>query len=163
MQAVSSIRLMPFPFALPLVGDMPRGGLSLGYDARYEPNQLQSNTLSPGPLRAILTTLDKHRLRVAEDKKGAFGEPPIASAFADAVTFAKSTDLHWTPLPNIHLASDGEVNFLWRNKGIHIDLGFYGNGKFSYYAESPVKEPMYGDDLDASAGMPQELLELFRS
>ena len=163
MQAASSVWQLPDLGLFP-VGIVPASAeISVRYDARYEPNQPQSDAGSPGPLRGILDTLARHRTKVSEARRRVFGDAPASNAFVDAAAFAKSTDLHLVPLPQINLASDGEINFLWKSESIHIDLGFYGNGKFSYYAEAPGKEPMYGDDLDAAKGMPRELLELFRS
>jgi hypothetical protein len=110
-----------------------------------------------------LETLAKCESAASGDHHLRFGEAPTARAFIDAATFAKSTNLNATPLPDIYLASDGEINFLWKNVGVHIDLGFYGNGRFSYYAEGSGTAPLYGDDLGVAGGMPVQLLELFRS
>lgn len=35
--------------------------------------------------------------------------------------------------PQISLANDGEINFFWKKEGLVADLGFYGDGTYSYY------------------------------
>ena len=63
------------------------------------------------------------------------GKRPVDAAFVDARLFLKNL----VPLritPTISLVADGEINFAWESDGVHIDLGFYGDGEGgSYYAE----------------------------
>jgi hypothetical protein len=142
--------------------NFPRTELFVGYDSRYEANQPQTDLSSPGPLRIILDTLKRYQSAEWKNRRR-FAQLPVEQAFVDAATFAKASRLNVAPMPDIYLAADGEVNFLWKSSNVHIDLGFYGNGKLSYYAEGNGCSPMYGDDLDVSAGMPAKLLGLFRA
>ena len=63
------------------------------------------------------------------------GKRPVDAAFVDARLFLRNL----APLritPTISLVADGEINFAWESDGVHIDLGFYGDGEGgSYYAE----------------------------
>lgn len=72
---------------------------------------------------------------------------PTEQAFKDARAFL----LHLNPIkilpPSMGIAGDGEINFLWKFCKVHIDLGFYGNGTYSYYARDPDGKNYYGDDL----------------
>jgi hypothetical protein len=63
--------------------------------------------------------------------------------------------------PSIGLADDGEVNFLWDYGGVHIDLGFYGTGTFSYYARDLEGNEYFGDDT-SSDKLPDDLAEILK-
>ena len=47
--------------------------------------------------------------------------------------------------------------------GVHIDLGFYGTGTFSYYARGSDGREYFGDDLFASRPLPADLEFLLRA
>ena len=85
---------------------------------------------------------------------------PHPRAFADAMVFVEALPQKSIPLPNVGLADDGEVNFLWDSSDIHVDLGFYGDGCFSYYARDSSGQAIHGDDIPARAGLPDALLEI---
>ena len=40
------------------------------------------------------------------------------------------------PIPHISLATDGEINFFWNLVNFRLDLGFFGDGTYSYYGEN---------------------------
>src|SRR5271168_2075661 len=69
-------------------------------------------------------------------------EPPSALAFQDAKTFVLTLPLARLVKPIIHVASDGEVNFQWSGPDFRIDLGFYGNEKFSFYGAKKGQNPI---------------------
>lgn len=88
---------------------------------------------------------------------------PSEQAFEDARRFIQAlppTSIH---LPSIGLADDGEVNFLWKHHDVHIDLGFYGTGSFSYFARAQSDEKYHGDDVPASHGLPHDIVNLIRA
>ena len=67
---------------------------------------------------------------------------------ADALDFL-ATRPEEVPLPYPQIAPDGEVGLYWRTDEVHAEVGFRGDGKFSYYAghTSPGGEPdEYGKD-----------------
>ena len=66
-------------------------------------------------------------------------------------------------MPDIGLADDGEVNFLWKDKGVHVDLGFHGTRKFSYFARGRDGRRLHGDNLPVSEGLPVEVVNLFKA
>ena len=85
---------------------------------------------------------------------------PDAQAFEDAQTFIRRLPLHLIPLPEISLADDGEINFLWQSDGVHVDLGFYGTGTCSYFARGEDGRRIHGEDAPAPEGLPLEITTL---
>lgn len=85
---------------------------------------------------------------------------PTELAFQNAKDFISTLPLTSIPTPAIHVASDGEVNFQWSGSNFKIDLGFYGNGKFSYYGLKTGYQPVFGDDIPVTNGAPKSLLNI---
>ncbi len=85
---------------------------------------------------------------------------PDAQAFGDADTFIRRLPLASIPMPEIGLADDGEVNFLWESDGVHVDLGFYGTRTFSFFARDGDGAGIHGEDVPASHGLPREITAL---
>src|SRR5271165_2604107 len=83
---------------------------------------------------------------------------PTDAAFEDAKSFVLTLPLAKIKSPAIHVASDGEVNFQWSGPDFKIDLGFYGNGKFSYYAAKAGQTPIIGDEVLVDSGLSQDLI-----
>ena len=87
---------------------------------------------------------------------------PTPQAFRDAKNFIRKLPLDSIPMPNIGLADDGEVNFLWDHDGGHVDLGFYGTGSYSYFACGKTGNKIYAEDALVSDDFPGEILALFK-
>lgn len=85
---------------------------------------------------------------------------PKSGAFTDAEKFINSLPLQNMPSPDVYLADDGEINFLWKHVDIFIDAGFLGNGTFSVFARKG-KDRFYGDDRLASDGLPDQVIAWF--
>ena len=85
-------------------------------------------------------------------------QAPTSEAFADAFEFVSRLDLssHST-MPSIDVADDGEINFFWKSEDLHIDLGFYGTGTYSYFARRNNGESLKGDDIPGSRGLIEDL------
>jgi hypothetical protein len=86
-------------------------------------------------------------------------EPPCDRAFLDARNFVLTIPLASMVKPTIHVASDGEVNFQWSGSNFQIDLGFYGNERFSFYASKDGCAPVIGDDVPVTEGIPKTLVD----
>ena len=115
---------------------------------------------APPPLQhALLRQLDQMQ-GTPQSERWPAANWPSEQAFADAGTFIRTLPPGLALLPSIGLADDGEVNFLWDDGGIHIDLGFYGTGAFSYFARAQDGQRLYGNDLPAERGLPVELANL---
>ena len=88
---------------------------------------------------------------------------PTSQAFRDAEVFIRKLPLDSIPKPYIGLADDGEVNFLWKKDGVHVDLGFYGTGSYSYFARGKSGNKIYEEDALVSDDFPCEILALFKN
>ena len=86
--------------------------------------------------------------------------PPDPQAFEDARAFVLALPNGLAYLPDVGLADDGEVNFLWSDAGVHVDLGFYGHGTFSYYARNDQGKEYLEDECSATYGLPSDLAAL---
>lgn len=106
--------------------------------------------------------LDRVRyLRKAYTKAFApHGVAPNARAFNEAEAFIKTLPLNRTGLPTINVASDGEVNFDWSSGISKIDLGFFGNGTYSYYARGGNYGEISGDDIAVGTEVPEQLIKI---
>ena len=123
---------------------------------------LMINPAMPTPQQwELLRRLDTAQA-APERERWPAADRPCEQAFADARSFIRRLPPCPIRLPNIGVADDGEVNFLWDSDGIYIDLGFYGTGTFSYFARAEDGQKFYGDDLSASGILPGNLVNLIR-
>lgn len=121
-----------------------------------------SATLIPSPqFRQLVQRLEQLHA-TPEHERWPGGEFPDDVAFRDAGAFVNRLPFPLAALPHISLADDGEVNFAW-DDGLHIDLGFYGTGTFSYYARSADGREHFGDDVPADSALPPVLESLLRA
>ena len=88
---------------------------------------------------------------------------PADRAFADAELFVSAWPSVELQIPDIGLADDGEVNFLWKGPELHVDLGFYGDGTFSYFARVRDGIRHADDDVAAGLGLPSDLLAILKA
>lgn len=65
-------------------------------------------------------------------------------------------------LPTVTAAADGEVNFSWKNALGYIDLGFYGDGSYSYYAKTAVGQEFMSDESSLTEHLPEQILKIIR-
>ena len=120
-------------------------------------------TLTPSPqFRQLARRLEQLRA-TPEPERWPSGEFPNDAAFRDAKAFIDWLPFPLVDLPHVSLADDGEVNFAWDDGGLHIDLGFYGTGTFSYYAREPNGREYYGDDVSVSHPLPADLESFLRA
>ena len=89
---------------------------------------------------------------------------PSEQAFADAFEFISRLDLNGCAMPEVRLIGDGEINFSWEQAdgNLQIDLGLYGTGTYSAFARRDGREPIYADDVPASAGLREDIRALLR-
>lgn len=130
----------------------PRSGASVG-ETTSEP----SATLAIWQLRARLAAFQG----TAEDERWPGAVWPDAQAFKDAYAFILCLRNATIPMPVITLADDGEINFLWSQDGVHVDLGFYGTGTYSYFARGRHGPGIRDEEIPASEGLPAEITALF--
>jgi len=115
-------------------------------------------TFAPSPTKELFD-----RLSELKTKYSAVSLPgstlPNGNAFQNAKDFVLTLPLNRIAKPAIHVASDGEVNFQWSGPDFQIDLGFYGDGKFSFYAAKEGFQPILGDDVSVQEGIPKGLVD----
>ena len=131
------------------------------------PSSIQSDTLVDMGMPtsqqwALLRQL--HTIQsIPESERWPGADWPTEQAFDDARLFIRRLPPVAIHLPDVGLADDGEVNFLWKQNGLHIDLGFYGTGAFSYFARTADGRKFYGDDIPAANGLPYDISNLIRA
>lgn len=115
--------------------------------------------LTATPLQNLITRLDTLQ-NLSEVERWPGSIHPTTQAFRDARLFVCRSTLSALPTPTIVLADDGEINFLWSDDGVHVDLGFYGTGTYSYFARGYEGQRIHGEDVPASEGLSSEIIEL---
>jgi hypothetical protein len=88
------------------------------------------------------------------------GRPPSKEAVDEAEKFIISLSKYNISEPSISLASDGEINFYWKNNDFLLDLGFFGEGVYSYYAKKSSGEEYIQDDIKIDAPLPKTIIKL---
>lgn len=81
-------------------------------------------------------------------------------AIEDAERFLRKHDLQNLVPPIISLSEDGEINFVWRTERLYLDLGFFGDGTYTYYGKSVSGQVFMGDNAPRSASLPHDLTAL---
>lgn len=118
-----------------------------------------SETYVSSPTTELLDRLAELKKRYATSWLP-HSKQPRDDAFQNAKEFVSTLPLNRIVKPTIHVASDGEVNFQWAGPDFHIDLGFYGNGRFSFYGEKTGRKPLVGDEVPVGNGIPKELEDI---
>lgn len=93
---------------------------------------------------------------------GAEGKAPSHAAVTDAERFTRILMRDDVYAPHISLATDGEINFLWMLPHLRLDLGFYGDGTYSYYGKTAAGDEFLVDDASVCTPLPAQLLQLIR-
>ncbi|MGH8557820.1 MAG: hypothetical protein ACRESZ_10245 [Methylococcales bacterium] len=116
-------------------------------------NTERADLVSVARIRALAT--------YSQGWDGADGRPPTEATVDDAETFA------WLLLrderiatPIVSLSADGEIAFLWALPTFRLDLGFYGDGTYSYYGRSSNGKEFISDEESIEAPLPEEILQL---
>lgn len=117
----------------------------------------------PSPRDKLHATLQSY-LQLDPGWDGYEGIPPKRQAVIDAISFLdrKPADIQ-APYPQ--LSSDGEVGLYWKTATVFADIGFYGDGEYSYYGRcvlAPGVSIEAGED-HCSVGTdrwPPQLLEI---
>ena len=93
---------------------------------------------------------------------GANGKAPSQAAVRDAECFTRILVHDDVYAPSISLATDGEINFFWMLRHFRLDLGFYGDGTYSYYGTTTAGDEFLADDIPVSTPLPIQILQLIR-
>jgi hypothetical protein len=93
---------------------------------------------------------------------GADGKAPSQAAVRDAECFTHLLAHDDISAPSISLATDGEINFFWMLPHFRLDLGFYGDGTYSYYGTTTTGDEFLADDVSVSTPLPAQILQFIR-
>jgi hypothetical protein len=93
---------------------------------------------------------------------GADGQAPSQAAVRDAECFTRILVHDDVYAPSISLATDGEINFFWMLPHFRLDLGFYGDGTYSYYGTTTTGDEFLADEVSISTPLPAQILQLIR-
>ncbi|RON97142.1 hypothetical protein BK672_02275 [Pseudomonas fluorescens] len=110
-------------------------------------------------MQRALTTLASLR-QLTDGWAGYESRKPDDRSIKEAEAFA--CKVLNTPLilePIISSATDGEVSFFWESSHITLDLGFYGDGSFSFYAKTEDGDEFFGDNYSLDSELPQKIFE----
>lgn len=116
---------------------------------------------APAAGQSLLAQLDALQ-HTPESERWPTAEWPNEQAFADARSFIRRLPTAQILMPHMGFADDGEINFLWESDAVHIDLGMYGTGTFSYFARTGDGQKFYGDNCPAAHSLPGEIANLIR-
>jgi hypothetical protein len=84
---------------------------------------------------------------------------PTRSTLKDAEVFALYLFKVDTVIPpHISASGDGEINFYWKGEGFSLDLGFFGDGFYSYYADLPNGLEIIEDAAPLDQKLPPEII-----
>ncbi len=81
-------------------------------------------------------------------------------ALDEAERFARSIDWQHHEPPIVSLTEDGEINLIWQTDALYLDLGFDGDGTYSYYGKATDGKIFLGDNFPTGDPLPAELLAL---
>ena len=126
-------------------------------DLAQEPHRWREPSRKDKLHAKLLSYLD-----LPEGWDGYEGIPASFEAVDNAFEFLKKRPKD-IPHPYPQIAPDGEVGLYWRTEEVHVELSFYGDGQFSYYARyvpAGGEPDEYGrDDCDLGADeWPENLL-----
>ena len=87
---------------------------------------------------------------------------PTDKAFKEAKDFIRLLPLATILAPKIYFPEDGEILFVWKRQEdkLHVDLGLYGDGKYSYLATNNNEEGLTEDEVDVKEGLSSKLLSM---
>ena len=95
------------------------------------------------------------------DWDGYGGTAPSSRCVLEAESFCvRHIATHLVISPEITAASDGEINFHWKTERGLVDLGFYGDGVYSFFAKESSGKEYFGDAKHISEMLPPGVLKI---
>jgi hypothetical protein len=88
---------------------------------------------------------------------------PMRSTVEEAEELARYlSNIESIYLPHISASADGEINFCWKKYGFLLDLGFDGDGYYSYCAHLPNRSEIIENEAFLAKPLPQEITDFIR-
>ena len=85
---------------------------------------------------------------------------PTHASVEDAESFVRYLfSLGSITSPYISASGDGEIDFYWKQNGFTLDLGFVGDGTYSYYAHLPNGQEIIEDEAALDDHLPQAIVD----
>jgi len=78
----------------------------------------------------------------------------------EAERFIRAINWNEHILPVIALAEDGEMNLVWSDTDRHVDIGFFGDGTYAYYARGRDGRTYFEDGAPWHQTLPQDIVSL---
>lgn len=135
-----------------------------------EPDKYPNHSIGTvvGYADVMIFKLLKRIREVSEYTKGWNGEtnslPANQEATDEAESFLSTLPLSDIQAPNITLSSDGEINFYWKtHSGALLDLGFYGEGFYSFYFKNSQGKEIFGNDVPYTNGLSSDIIHELRT
>ena len=86
-------------------------------------------------------------LSLKQDWDGYGAGPPTTQAVVDALLWLGRLPADFLP-PKPMLSGSGELGLYWDRNGFYCDIGFLGDGTFSYYAQVPEGSSLGDENID---------------
>lgn len=97
-----------------------------------------------------------------DDWDGYGGKAASKETIDDVISFLKKLPTDFS-LPYSGLSGDGEISLFWDKDCIFIDIGFTGKHSYSYYARNSDGQEYFGNDIQISSGLSNDLVKTLRS
>lgn len=106
----------------------------------------------------IINKIESFR-RYPKNWDGYNGIAAPADAVNDALLFLEKLPFGVSE-PRPGLSGDGEIGLFWETDEVFVDIGFVGNGKYTFYAKDEEGVEYIMDEADISNVLPETLLKL---
>jgi len=110
-------------------------------------------------MNAELETRIRDFLKLENDWDGFGGVSPSQQTVNDVIVFIDKLPTNGIPPAKLMLASDGIIGLYWDNKNNYIDICFFGDGTFWYYARDDKNHEIGADNISLKTDIPKELLD----
>lgn len=87
------------------------------------------------------------------------GIPPSSDTVNNALSFIEKLPFN-AKEPRPGVSGDGEISLFWENDDIFVDIGFSGDGKYTFYARDNQAIEYFKDEIDLKDPLPEALLNL---
>jgi len=87
------------------------------------------------------------------------GIPPLSETVNNTLEFIEKLPFNARePRPGV--SGDGEISLFWESDDIFVDIGFLGDGKYTFYARDSQAIEYFKDDIELKDPIPEALLNL---
>ncbi len=124
------------------------------------PSPKSPQKLDPASPQIKLLKKIRQISKIKDDWAGKGTVGATLEACNEAEIFLSQLPLNNIALPHISLAEDGELNFTWNTDAGKIDVGFYGEGFYSYYAVSSAGTEYFANNLPITETLSDKAIKI---